>query len=543
MHKMTLSTRVSSLENTMSPTDRKRNVPTKNTQNASKTEEKIAKKTAGARSTPGTSQKQPVISKAKNLTKNEEKSEKQKPKMRDIQGFYELTKKDTDEETDSDVDSAKTRPNKETPVLQDTEVTRLKGDLITLCDIPDGTKRRSLELERAMMAISYIKMIQSKSTKIPVSTCKAIDQALQVVINSLTEIELRATHAEAKAEALEIVTETRVTQPTEKETSTLPAQKATKKTSVAHTYAQAVTAATATVIIQATEERTAEEVEQQITNTVENKEGVRSVKRIRNGIKIICENATEATRIKEALAENEESSSGLNVKTANLRKKRIIIFHVPESTEPATIKHKICRELGIDKEQNEDKIQLLKSLRAPAGRMHIPVTLPEPLADHLLKERTICLGLRECPIKNYVTIQRCHKCQGFDHVAHECKQSQYCSICAGTHKYEDCPKKRKRCIICTTFNEWNKEHLPAQIPIDHTAHDGQCRVYRKLLKIRQIELEQGKTKLTTGNDVLNDKITINTIRGVTRVHRRSQEELNNRQQRTHELNYVQYRRR
>lgn len=108
-------------------------------------------------------------------------------------------------------------------------------------------------------------------------------------------------------------------------------------------------------------------------------------------------------------------------------------------------------------------------------------------------------------------------------------------ICAGRHKYKDCRKVRKRCIICSTFNEWKKEHIWAQIPVDPMAYDGKCRVYRKPLKIRQIEIELDKTKLTTDNDVLNDKIPTNTIRGVTRMHRRSQEKLNNVQQRTHEL--------
>lgn len=104
----------------------------------------------------------------------------------------------------------------------------------------------------------------------------------------------------------------------------------------------------ATVIIQVTEERTAEEVEQQIKNRIEKKEGFRSAKRNHNGIKIVCDIATEATRIKEAVVENQESSSGLNEKKDNIRKKRIIIFHVPESVGQATIMQKIRSQIGID---------------------------------------------------------------------------------------------------------------------------------------------------------------------------------------------------
>lgn len=71
------------------------------------------------------------------------------------------------------------------------------------------------------------------------------------------------------------------------------------------------------------------------------------------------------TRMNKSLAENGKSSNGLNVKTV-FRKKIILIFHVPVSMVQDKIKHKICRQLGTDIEQNEDKMQLLKSVWAPA---------------------------------------------------------------------------------------------------------------------------------------------------------------------------------
>lgn len=161
-------------------------------------------------------QRDPAKCKAKNSTKKEEKEEKTKLKFTEIQRFYELTKKDTDEEAESDVDSITTKPNTETLLLQDTEAKRLQEKLITLCNMLDVTKRRLLEMESAMMAISYIKI----STRIPVSACNAIDQALQVVINSLTEIALRVTHAEEKTESP--VTATIAPQPAEEEATSLP---------------------------------------------------------------------------------------------------------------------------------------------------------------------------------------------------------------------------------------------------------------------------------------------------------------------------------
>lgn len=212
------------------------------------------------------------------------------------------------------------------------------------------------------------------------------------------------------------------------------------------TYAQAVRNATATVIIQDTEERTSEEVERQVTGTLQEHLGMNRVTRIRNGVKTVCENAEEATKVKEALAEEHADSDNLKINTAHLKKKKIIIFHVPASVTPGTIKAKIETSLGIDPtKEREDLIQLLKLLQARQDRKHIPVTLLEPLADYLLKRRTVCLGLKECPVKKYVTIQRC--CD-FDHVAVNCQQRQVCPFCAEDHKYDECPKRKRECIMC-----------------------------------------------------------------------------------------------
>lgn len=50
------------------------------------------------------------------------------------------------------------------------------------------------------------------------------------------------------------------------------------------------------------------------------------------------------------------------------------------------------------------------------GRKHQPLLLPETLADELLKMGTICLGLRECPVKVFISVTRCHKCLLYDHL-------------------------------------------------------------------------------------------------------------------------------
>lgn len=77
----------------------------------------------------------------------------------------------------------------------------------------------------------------------------------------------------------------------------------------------------------------------------------------------------------------------------------------------------------------------------------------------------------------------------------------------------------------------NKGSLGALLPTDHTEHDGGCTVYRRLLIIRQIEMEEGKRKLTSNLDVLRGLAPTVAYRGVTRIERRTRDEINTMQQR------------
>lgn len=83
-------------------------------------------------------------------------------------------------------------------------------------------------------------------------------------------------------------------------------------------------AATATIIIQTTEARTAEEVEKQVLNYFKDHHGiVKSVQKIRNGVNIACESAKDAQELKKIITEDLEAREALEDKNASLRKKEI----------------------------------------------------------------------------------------------------------------------------------------------------------------------------------------------------------------------------
>ena len=55
--------------------------------------------------------------------------------------------------------------------------------------------------------------------------------------------------------------------------------------------------------------------------------------------------------------------------------------------------------------------------------------------------RVRCESYRTTP-----PVTQCYKCQGFNHIAKDCKNDQKCVRCAGVHKSTDCPDKNKETL-------------------------------------------------------------------------------------------------
>lgn len=121
-------------------------------------------------------------------------------------------------------------------------------------------------------------------------------------------------------------------------------------------------------------------------------------------------------------------------------------------------------------------------MSVPIDKHHVQVTLADLLADHLLKKRTLCLAFKACPIKFYVTIQRCHRCQDFDDIAAESRNQQVSGKCARNHKYEEHRSRKELCTMCEICNYENRGHLKAPLLDNHSTYSGQFKGYRKLLK-------------------------------------------------------------
>lgn len=84
----------------------------------------------------------------------------------------------------------------------------------------------------------------------------------------------------------------------------------------------------------------------------------------------------------------------------------------------------------------------------------------------LIKNGKLNLGWRRCRVYDFVSVLRCFKCWGYNHMAKHCKKEEVCHHCAGNHNSKNCKSTSKRCTNCM---ERNKMYGINNIKDDHGA--------------------------------------------------------------------------
>lgn len=232
-------------------------------------------------------------------------------------------------------------------------------------------------------------------------------------------------------------------------------------------------------------------------------------------------------KIKATLEEKQEEKT-LRVQTVNIPRRKIILFHVPEHITSDNVKATITKELHLTRDQAEgDWLSIGKTITTNKNTKHVPLLLPLPLALELLDKRRICIGLKMCPIKKYITITRCNKCQRYDHVEANCTyEKAFCAKCSQQHETSKCTSQISRCINCFTYNGHKKYHRHNEVSEHHPTYSPACHVHRQLLTIRQVLLDQGRRpdevlgyQVTHGEVALSNRNGFPEILDLTRPFR------------------------
>ena len=88
-------------------------------------------------------------------------------------------------------------------------------------------------------------------------------------------------------------------------------------------------------------------------------------------------------------------------------------------------------------------------------------------------------------------VTQCYKCQGFNHIAKDCKNAQKCVRCAGSHKSTECPDKNKDSLKLKCSN-CNGEHV---------ASSKECPKFRDQIKVQADKAKARQEKLQNNSVV------------------------------------------
>ena len=94
--------------------------------------------------------------------------------------------------------------------------------------------------------------------------------------------------------------------------------------------------------------------------------------------------------------------------------------------------------------------------------------------------RVRCESYRTSP-----PVTQCYKCQGFNHIAKDCKNDQKCVRCAGAHKSTDCPDKNKETLKIKCSNCHG----------NHVASSRECQKFKDQIKIQADKAKVRQEKL------------------------------------------------
>jgi hypothetical protein len=203
---------------------------------------------------------------------------------------------------------------------------------------------------------------------------------------------------------------------------------------------------------------------------------VRAVKKISgNGLMVETANAeglkafTENTKLKEA---------GLKTSTPQKRLPRVILYDVPRDISEKEL-------LACMRKQNQDRLNeeditaiklCFRTGRKDSNETNWVLEVPPQVREKLLIGK-IYVSWNACKVRDYISVSRCYKCQGFGHVAKYCRVNyEICAHCAESgHGTGQCTSKDKHasCVNCRKAGKKG----------DHAASSVDCPMYKKALEI------------------------------------------------------------
>lgn len=206
-----------------------------------------------------------------------------------------------------------------------------------------------------------------------------------------------------------------------------------------------------------------------------------NVENRRNGTVVIqSENDEEREKIKTAI--QSEMSENYEIKVPNPMAFKVIITDITFKYSEEDIIVKLKNQNPILKDNEIKIIKTFEHKRNNRTIYNIKLSTDGETYNKLVGAQRVNLGWERCRVFDGTDVLQCFKCQGYNHLASECKNDETCFKCHGNHKAKDC--KNEKIIKCINCMRVNKK-LNMGLDENHVTNNRECPVYKNKLSMKK----------------------------------------------------------
>lgn len=199
-------------------------------------------------------------------------------------------------------------------------------------------------------------------------------------------------------------------------------------------------------------------------------------------VEVVCYSIADKTNMMNTIQNNQDLNKFLTCKTKSTQLEKCILLNVPDNiTEDHISNAFLTKAVAV-----KDEVLFLRKLksRTPGNSNHI-ILLPVALAQTIMRQGPLQLGLTNCLLRPHTIVQRCRRCQSLNHTTNKCKNDRHCVNCANQHPEEPNCTEPECCINCQDSNEENKTSYDTS----HKASDPNCPTYKAAYSMERERLD------------------------------------------------------
>ncbi|GFY64361.1 uncharacterized protein TNIN_329621 [Trichonephila inaurata madagascariensis] len=209
-------------------------------------------------------------------------------------------------------------------------------------------------------------------------------------------------------------------------------------------------------------------------NPEESKLGVCDLKNIRgNKLLVKCFSENDRDRL---LTEIQEKSPELKASLPKRRNPAIIVKNVPNEVNNEDL-------LQVISEQNPEIVVDDESIRQCRARFtlktfqhtrHVVIETHPTVRKSIFRQTRLKIIWGVCDVDDFLIINRCFNCLGYNHRADECNNTLACFHSSGEHKRQDCSNRNAvACTNCIRFNH-NTKNIHKKGNVNHKPFSKCC---------------------------------------------------------------------